>query len=298
MSRAPASPFRPNTVASELLLDARLAATDRIDRARARWTRTDLAARYRDTGVFGLFIGYSRSGHSIVGSVIDAHAHAVAAHRLHALRYIQRGDSLERVMYMAELNSARFARQGRRLTGYQYAVPGAHQGRCDHVRAVCDQEGEQNVKTAAGDPDVLDRLHRAAGARAVRMVHVVRNPFDNIATMSLRTLKPLDSAADRYFALCDGVASIRRRVGAETVLDVWHDQFVGDPPGQIRRLMGFLGLDADPAFIARCAATMHPAPHASRFRRDWTPAQVARVAERAAAHPWIAHYRYDEGARP
>lgn len=298
MTRATASTFRRNTVASELLLDARLAITDRIDRARARWTGMDLAARYRDVSVFGLFIGYSRSGHSIVGSVIDAHANALAAHRLHALKYILRGDTLEQVLYMAELNSARFARHGRMLTGYRYAVAGAHQGSADHVRAVCDQEGEQNVRTATRDPAAIDRLHAAAGSRAVRMIHVVRNPFDNIATMSLRTMRSLDSTADRYFRLCEGVASIRRRVGAETVLDVWHDRFVRDPAAQIRRLLAFLDLEADPAFITRCAATMHQAPHASRFRRDWSRAQIAKVAERAAAFPWIAHYRYDDGAQP
>ena len=38
-----------------------------------------------------LFIGYARSGHSLVGSFLNAHRHAVIAHELNLLWYARLG---------------------------------------------------------------------------------------------------------------------------------------------------------------------------------------------------------------
>jgi len=38
-----------------------------------------------------MFIGYSRSGHTLVGSLLDAHPEMVIAHELDALKYIMAG---------------------------------------------------------------------------------------------------------------------------------------------------------------------------------------------------------------
>jgi hypothetical protein len=35
-----------------------------------------------------LFIGYPRSGHSLIGSLIDAHPHAALGHELDLLKYV------------------------------------------------------------------------------------------------------------------------------------------------------------------------------------------------------------------
>jgi hypothetical protein len=292
MSSTPPT-FRRYTLPSEVLLEVRLAVHARMDRLRARLARPRLARQFADVEVLGLFIGYPRSGHSVVGSVIDAHPEAITAHRLNSLKFVQRGDSLDEIFYMALLNAMRFSRGGRKLTGYSYAIDGLWQGRYRTLRVVCDQEGEQNLKALAADPGVLDRLR--AGARCdIRFLHVVRNPYDNITTMAIRSLHDLPSTIDRYFALCESAVKVRERLGAYALLDVRHEELIARPDEEIRRLMSFLDLPVDGDYVARCRELLHESPHRSRERMAWSPELVDLVARRASAFPWLEGYRYHE----
>jgi hypothetical protein len=44
--------------------------------------------RFENVGTYFMFIGYPRSGHSLIGSLLDAHPNIVCAHELGVLRYL------------------------------------------------------------------------------------------------------------------------------------------------------------------------------------------------------------------
>lgn len=288
-------PFRRNTLPSEALLEMRLAFSARCDRLRAKLAGRKLAARFRDVEVFCLFVGYPRSGHSVVGSVIDAHPEAVTAHRLNSLKYVALGDSTEQILYMALLNAMRFDRAGRRLTAYSYAIEGAWQGRYRRLRVVCDQEGERNVRALEAKPELAERL-RAQSRCRVQFIHVVRNPFDNITTMAIRSRQGLAATADRYFNLCRAVAAVKRREPDESFLDVRHEELLARPAEEIRRLAAFLNLPAETEYVESCRRVLYPSPHRSRDKLAWAPQLVGSVARRAEEFPWLVGYGYEGGA--
>ena len=70
-----------------------------------------------------MFIGYPRSSHSLVGSLLDAHPEMVIAHEQDALRHVRPWYSREQLFYLLLENSRRFTEAGRTWTGYSYAVP-------------------------------------------------------------------------------------------------------------------------------------------------------------------------------
>lgn len=286
--------FRRNTLPSEALLEIKLAFNARLDRLRAKLAGRKLAARFGDVEVFCLFIGYPRSGHSVAGSIIDAHPEAVTAHRLNSLKYVALGDSTEQILYMALLNAMRFDRAGRKLTAYSYAIEGAWQGRYRRLRVVCDQEGERNVKALEAAPELAGRL-RAQSGLDVRFIHVVRNPYDNVTTMAIRSRQGLAATADRYFGLCRAVAAVKRREPPDAVLDVRHEDLVARSEEGIRRLASFLGLPAEPEYVESCKRVLYPAPHRSRDKLAWPPELIESVARRAEEYPWLGGYRYEGG---
>ena len=55
---------------------------------------------YQDIEKYCMFIGYPRSGHSLVGSLLDAHPYMLIAHELDALRYIQVGFSKKQLYHL------------------------------------------------------------------------------------------------------------------------------------------------------------------------------------------------------
>lgn len=246
--------------------------------------------RYTDVTTFCTFIGYPRSGHSIVGSILDAHRSAVFSHRLDALRYLAVGYSPPTVYRMIEENSRRFASAGRKLTTYAYPITGQHQGRCDRPVVIGDQEAKW--ATLRLDRD-LELLHRAitGAAPAQAFIHVVRNPFDNIATWANRMQRSLETAAERYFALGEAVERIRAHYPG-SVLDIHHEHLVARPCDEIERLCGFLGLPVDGDYVAACAASVASSPHRSRHSRVWPMALVRDIERRSHGYGHLAGYSF------
>lgn len=246
-------------------------------------------ARFDDVACYCSFIGYPRSGHSLVASILDAHPEAVLSHRLDALRYLA-GSPPEVVFQMIVRNAERFASNGRRLTAYSYPVAGQWQGRARKLRVVGDQEAKWTTIRLSADPHLLRKITDRYPAR-LRFIHVVRNPFDNIATLANRTQRPLAHAAKDYFRLCAGVRRIKA-VHGDDVLDVHHEDVIADPPTQIARLCGFVGLDASPDYVAAASALVHGSPNRSRHSRAWTSDLVEGVSARAARIDHLSRYSF------
>ena len=94
---------------------------------------------------FCTFIGYPRSGHTLIGSLIDAHPNALVADELNALRFIDAGFSRNQICYLMLRNSQKSAAAGRERTGYRYDVPGQWQGRHEPTFDECRKGGARDA---------------------------------------------------------------------------------------------------------------------------------------------------------
>lgn len=276
---------------NNLWLWAKVNATTRWDLLAApRALRRD-PGRFDSVECLCTFVGYQRSGHSVVGSILDAHPDATFAHRLDALRYARAGRSAEEIMYLIVRNSERFARTGRHLTAYSYAIPG--QGANERLRVIGDQEGRHSALRLGREPELLREL---IGSRALRLrfIHVVRNPFDNIATIANRTGRALGAVIDDYFEMCRGVLAVKAAYGEDLVLDVHHEDLLAQPAAQIERLCAFLDLPAPAAWVERCSQILYATPHRSRASRTWSEAQLDAVRAGMADVAHLARYSASE----
>jgi hypothetical protein len=285
-------PFRRVTTLDETWLELRLALSTLADRGRLRSARPRFPELFGDVDRYCVFIGYPRSGHSLIGSMLDAHPQTAVAHRLDSLRYLQAGYDIADVFYLILRNAQRFAATGRSLTGYSYRIDGQWQGRYESLRLLSDQEGDKSVRRLRDDPGLLDRLY-SQGVR-VRFLHVVRNPYDNITTVAIRTFRRLSAAIDRYFDLCSAVADVKARAAAGDVIDVRHEDFIDDPETHLRALEQALGLPSEEEHVRGCARVVHRTPHRSRYRLPWSTALIDTVRRRAEAYPFLQGYAYDE----
>lgn len=276
---------------TEARLWARLAVTSRLD-ALGIERKAASMPELDQVRTFCLFIGYPRSGHSLVSSVLDAHPNALFSHRLNSLGYLRRGFDEKQLRYMAVRNAQRFGTGGRRLTGYQYDIAGQHQGGFTELLVVGDQEGKQTTEALAADPSLLDRL--ATFDADVRFIHAVRNPFDNISTWAVRTRRTLEATADHYFRLCATNREVRSRLAAEDVLDIHHDEFLAEPADNVRQLCHFVGLEADDDYVADCTAIFYSSPNRSRDRAPWTADLIRDVEKRMAEFDFLGGYSYED----
>lgn len=241
---------------------------------------------------FCLFVGYARSGGTLVGSLLDAHPDAVISHELDALRYVAAGYRRDQLYWLILRRDVEFTAAGRNWTGYSYRVPGQWQGRFDNLRVIGDKYGGGSTRRLIQNPERLDTLVEVVGGN-VALIHVIRNPFDNIARMSLRTRRSLDLASDSYFARCGAVRDIKLR-GALEVMDVRHEALIEDPERCLRQLCSNLGLRSSTEYLSACADMVFPSPHRSRHEVSWTREQIRSVEQRMRGFNFLDGYSFTE----
>lgn len=235
------------------------------------------------------FIGNSRSGHSLVGSLIDAHPDAEVAHELHALKHLAAGAGFAAVVRALRQNARIFQVMGRSYTGYDYVVPGQWQGACRRLAVVGDKKGNGSARLLRRDPGALARV-LARVPVPLTFVHVIRNPYDNIATKALRTGRTLESASAIYFANAAKIAELKDHPRV-AVHDVHLETLIAQPRPTLRALAAALALDPDvPGYLDACAEILFTSPARSRDKVSWPTGLIADIDARLAGLPFLSGY--------
>jgi Sulfotransferase family len=246
-------------------------------------------ADFEEVRRFLLFVGHPRSGHSLVGSLLDAHPDMVVSHELDVLKYVAAGYGRAQLFTLVLEHAKANAAAGRKSWGYSYAVPGQWQGRYEQLAVIGDKRGRATTARLATRPELFDRLAATVNV-PVSVLQVVRDPYDNIATMWRRGHKSLDRQVDTYFALCATVESVARHVGPGSFHRLRLEDLIADPQARLADVCGFLGVRPEPAYLEACASIVLDAPRRTRDDAPWTPELSSEVERRAQEYAWLVPY--------
>jgi hypothetical protein len=250
-----------------------------------------------------MFIGYQRSGHTLVRSLLDAHPNAIIADELNALRFVEAGFGRRQLYQLLLDNSRSYARQGQSMRGYGYEVPNQWQGRFDELRIIGDKKASGSTIQLANNPELLHRLRRTV-ATGVKFIHVVRNPYDNIAAMCLAAVRErsakgthklaLERKIGLYFKRCKQNAKLKKLLGDGAVFDVRHESLVEDPKPVLRDLCGFLGLGCEEVYLEDCASIVFESPRKSRHQVEWDDHMLDAVRAGIRRFDFLEGYSYED----
>jgi hypothetical protein len=239
------------------------------------------------------FIGYPRSGHSIMGSLLDAHPNVIIAHELDALRFLEAGFSERQLFYLLVENSRLFTRHGRKWGAYSYAVPGQRQGEFTELRVIGDNKGGRTSTRIGRNWNLLAKLRDTVRLKH-RFVHVVRNPFDNIATLAMRqTGGDIVRAVEQYFFMAQTNERLRRELGAD-VLDFPHEEFLRAPWIRLAELCKFLGVTGDEPYLNACSEIVYRIPHKSRHEVAWPRGTREFIDREKEKYDFLRGYSFDD----
>jgi len=243
-----------------------------------------------------LFVGYPRSGHSIFGACLNAHRDAVVSHELGAQRLVVEGCTRE-VLYSRILARASWFNLRGNRSNYAYAVPNQWQGRFETLRAIGDKRGGAVTRCLAEHPDFLDRV-RSLVEVPLRLLHIVRNPFDNIAAISIWHNLPLDASAAFYFRHCETTAKLDSLCDPVELMTVRHENLIRHPTTVLADAGAFLGLELYPHYLDDCAAVIFPSPTNTRHRVKWRAGLAREVEQRIQRNPALHGYDLDAAYDP
>lgn len=219
------------------------------------------------------FLGYPRSGHSLIGALLDAHPEMVIAHELDALRLFEAGFSKNEVFQVILENSHAFSAIRRQWGKYTHEVKQQWHGRYQRLRVIGDKKGGVTAQRLLAAPDLLD-LILALPCKPI-FIHAYRNPYDMIAQIWLKDYSKIDPnptllrATKWVFDLHKTIEQLRKRRALD-VLDIDYSKFVHSPVSELSRVIDWLGLQANDDYLHACEALVKVQETKARHRVTWT----------------------------
>lgn len=272
---------------------------------------------------FVFFIGYPRSGHSIIASMIDAHPNAILAHELNLFdcepkkllqstaadilnSLYQNSYKQSKIGWRSNLNY--FNRKGYTL---QLSSPQSWQGRFTSLYIIGDKSGGHTARAYNDDPDSFVTVYKTLSSLLkvpVVAIHVVRNPYDMVATQLLykhgQALKiakhfnitnkikrqQLHEITENYFNKANAVSNITNL--NLTVLEIHNSDFVRNPKKEMQRVCKFLGLECSKSYLEMCEANTYKKPSKTRYMVEWGLEAKQSIDRMCRTFPFFRRYSY------
>ena len=254
-------------------------------------------SQFKDVHSYCMFIGHNKSGVSMVGALLDAHPDVILSDEADALEYVQAGFSRNQIFHILLRQSRREARKGRvtarRLQPYSYSVPGQWQGRYRTLRVIGDSTAGSSTRTLGLQPDLLEQMKQTMSGVDIKFIQVIRNPYDPISAMMVRSGRSFENAIETYFSYCETLMKLRKQLGPSQLLSVRYEDFVQGKGTKLKELCQFLGLQAEPDYLQACTGILHDAPETSRQWVTWDESHIAQVAEKISQYDFLNGYTFE-----
>ena len=277
--------------------------------------------------LFVLFVGFARSGHSIIGSLLDAHPDVIIAHEYNILKDVRKGSgntkgavlSLVNKLYKNSHDSAasgwRSEKKGEK--GYTLDMTGGWQGRIRRLKVVGDKAAGKIVKEHMHDtsrcPDIMKMMNATLGV-TVKAIRVLRNPYDIISTRVLYntvTMNEIASARNPssqtvkykqpallarqiecFFELTSQVNKTITECNLP-VQDVHLADLVHRPRSVMKELCEAVQVECYSEYLDLCEQKVFKTLSKTRYLVEWSQPQIETVAQRIRAYPEFSRYSYD-----
>ena len=292
------------------------------EKAASRYYSEPLSRRViENVEQFLFFVGYARSGHSIIASMLDAHPNVVIAHEYALFTKWESEPAKHKNktwLFNALYDNSRFnIYQGLRTKhalkkGYTLAIPGSWQGRYDTstgISVIGDKSGGMTAQVFRKNRKLFRSLYqelRNTVQMPIHVIHVVRNPYDNIATMLLynehqkfkvnETRKyddkeALESQIISYFHQVRSVVEMINEVGLK-VIEIHIKEFIANPKATLRNLCLALQIDCSEAYLHMCSSKAFTSESRSRSLVKWTPSLIDMVYQNIQKYKHLQRYSF------
>ena len=253
-------------------------------------------ALFNDVKSLCLFVGHNKSGTSMLGSLLDAHPNIILADEVGALDYISLGFKREQIFHLLLRGSRRELLKGRitarRLKPYSYLVPGQWQGQFTNLQVIGDGKAGTSTRQLAQDSQLLTNLSTVMKNINIKMIQVIRNPFDVISVMMVRGKRTFEDSIDHYFTSCENLTKLRAQMRTNLIA-VHYENLVTYPKENLIRVCNFLGVEPHDEYVQACSGILHDKPDRSRYMVEWTPKWRRIVEENLARYDFLQGYYFE-----
>ena len=261
-----------------------------------------LNKRYNKIQTFVMFIGYPRSGHSLIASLLDAHPNIIIGMEWGVMSHMRMGYNQDQIFYSILNNSKAFNKRMKNVwTGYSYHVDNMWQGRFSELQVIGDKLGGRTSMMIRETPGLLEQLEDIID-KPLKFIHVIRNPYDVITTMTKRSFERKGEKGalktihllpfiKSYFDRVETISWFKRNSQVE-MFDLYQEDFIKDPDKVLRDLLNFINVDIVDNYLQTCSKIVYKQPNKSRFDIEWTNELVNFVQDEINKYSFLDKYSY------
>jgi hypothetical protein len=255
---------------------------------------------FSDINTFLLFVGYPRSGHSLVGALLNAHPQAIVSHELDAVARIK--DHVDRDQLFKDIvdKEAAFKSTGSKWSGYSYQVASTSLEQEYALTHIGDKRGGTTSKHLLESWTSLDAV--LGWGLKLKILHVVRNPYDCVST----AIRKREAKQGRVFQSRDVIRKIDHFIEKADVIsqlinsekyDIYTlklEELIVDTETELNQLLHFVELPINDQYLANCQQLVWDTPSQPRFQSPhWSTEHKTYLKEKMAAYPFLQDYTFE-----
>lgn len=242
----------------------------------------------KSLNAFLLIIGNARSGSTLIGSIINAHKNAIIANETQASRIFWEGLTKEDLYKIIEQNVLEIEDSQFLYSGYK---PISSDRIIEKTNPIIIGEKIWNPATLLlhGKYNLIEQLSITIGL-PILLIHSIRNPFNAIATMHLKSGAPIADRIAWYFMHCEAVKMISKRCNSVNFLHVYHEDLITNSAQEISAMCSFLNLPIHAQHLTVVKQSLFNKPNESRNLVSWSNNEILQISRKMENYEFLHKY--------
>jgi len=272
---------------------------------------------------FCVFLGWERSGHNLIASIIDANVNTAISNEAQIIhRFCVMNDSC--VVFPVEkqyreifihllINSSTKKNNNNALSrqagGYDYTILNRLQGENIKLKIIGDSSVVDYLCHIKNDFNLLSDFSKFIELPLI-YIFVVRNPFDILATTIKKTKNILeDIFLNEHIKSSNNKLDLKKIIiniffnNCNTINDIYNantknthiirlEQFIQEPQTHLKSLCNFLHIGYTARYIDDCCKIVYSKPNISRNDISWSRELIEKIEDEIKKYYFFNEYSF------
>lgn len=218
---------------------------------------------------FSMFIGYPRSGHSLIGAFLNAHPKILIAHEYDVVKHVERNVPFNKIIEGLIERNQWFQQRKNVWNGYSYQIPNQFQDVNMNYETIGDKKGGKTTHRFMENNELIDKTLDHIPYN-IKWVHVIRNPFNIISSMT-RYKDTLEHNTALFIKYHNTFQVLKSKVNKSDIINVYHEDLYTEPEKLIVNLVEYLDLTCSDDYIKDCVSVLYDKPSNTKDKIKWPP---------------------------
>lgn len=249
---------------------------------------------YNHLQSFVNFVGWARTGHSLVGALLDSHPNMIISHEEYVLKKfrLKKFNNKKHVFDRIIKNSQRNLDRGRPASGeYYQKIEDSYQGIVDNkLKIIGDKKGGGSIIEFRRDREILDKFTNFIEL-PLKLILVLRNPLDSISTSLTKRPTTFKNRLRIYKSTFNLIDQLLKK--NYDIYIIRFEDLILNFDYEWKKLLNFLEINYSNEYINSCKSIVFDKVPKSRYKLDWDQTSLDMLKKEMSNFKFLRSYLND-----